>query len=172
MVIEENVVRDAIAGDKASFETIYTSMYKDMYRIAYYMLGSVEDAKDVVSETTYDMYKYIGTVKKAESFVGWAMKILYTKCKKKRKEYVMKNSQLDEEMAMAGESDSVIESVDLNNALESLEETERVIVLLSAVQGFNSSEIGKILGMLPNTVRSKLKRSLDKMRERMISYEG
>ena len=49
--------------------------------------------------------------------------------------------------------------------LSQLKEEEREIVLLSAAAGLTSSEIAGITGMTPGAVRSKLSRSLAKMRE-------
>lgn len=56
-------------------------------------------------------------------------------------------------------------SVELREALATLSEEEKDIVLLSAVAGYSSKEIGQITKLKPATVRSKLSRSLAKMRE-------
>ena len=55
-------------------------------------------------------------------------------------------------------------SLDLKNALNLLNNDEKDIVLLCAVAGFTSKECSKIIGLKPSSVRSKLSRSLAKMR--------
>ena len=56
-------------------------------------------------------------------------------------------------------------SVELTEALSQLKEEERDIVLLSIIGGFSSTEIASLTGLAPGSVRSKLSRSLAKMRE-------
>ncbi len=58
--------------------------------------------------------------------------------------------------------------VELVDVLSRLSDEEREIVLLSVVSGLNSNEVAEITGLRPGTVRSKLSRSLAKMR----SYLG
>ena len=56
-------------------------------------------------------------------------------------------------------------SVELGEALAQLRDEERDIVLLSVIGGLNSSEISSLTGLAAGSVRSKLSRSLAKMRE-------
>ena len=56
-------------------------------------------------------------------------------------------------------------SVELAEALAILKEDEREIVLLSIVGGLSSTEVSSLTGLAPGSVRSKLSRSLAKMRE-------
>ena len=54
--------------------------------------------------------------------------------------------------------------ITLKNALNLLNNDEKDIVLLCAVAGFTSKECSKIIGLKPSSVRSKLSRSLAKMK--------
>jgi RNA polymerase sigma-70 factor (ECF subfamily) len=56
-------------------------------------------------------------------------------------------------------------SVELTEALSQLNEEERNIVLLSVLGDLTSREISEITSLTPGAVRSKLSRSLAKMRE-------
>ena len=56
-------------------------------------------------------------------------------------------------------------SVELAEALAQLRDEERDIVLLSIIGGLNSTEIASLTDLAPGSVRSKLSRSLAKMRE-------
>lgn len=56
-------------------------------------------------------------------------------------------------------------SIELSEALSQLREEERNIVLLSIIGGLSSTEIAALTGLAPGSVRSKLSRSLAKMRE-------
>ncbi|MGN0562823.1 MAG: RNA polymerase sigma factor, partial [Candidatus Fimenecus sp.] len=60
---------------------------------------------------------------------------------------------------------------DLRNALMRLTEEERQIVLLSAVAGFTSKEIAATVDLTAGAVRSKLSRSLEKLRTYLSEKE-
>ena len=60
--------------------------------------------------------------------------------------------------------------IDINNdlykiALSKLNAKDRMIVSLCIVEGYKSSEVAEVLSMNSSTVRSRLNRSLKKMRE-------
>ena len=65
--------------------------------------------------------------------------------------------------ASVGTDPSVL--IELSEALAQLSDDEREIVLLSAAAGLTSSEISTITGLTSGSVRSKLSRSLSKMRD-------
>ena len=65
--------------------------------------------------------------------------------------------------ASGGTDPSVV--IEITEALSRLSDEEREIVLLSAVGGLTSSEISNITGLTSGSVRSKLSRSLSKMRD-------
>ncbi len=172
-MITEVIVKRAQNGDDTAFATLYQSVYEDMYRMAYYMLGQKEDAEDAVAESVLDMYRYIDKLKKASSFKSWAMKILWVKCKAKMKEYTHKNVELDAVGEQSDKKDIAIESMvknDVEKAMESLTDEERIIVVSSAIGGLNCNEISKLLGLKHGTVRSKLSRALQKIRVELEEY--
>ena len=69
------------------------------------------------------------------------------------------------EAGAAGVSPPASLSIELTEALSQLGEEERNIVLLSIIGGLNSTEISALTDLAPGSVRSKLSRSLAKMRE-------
>ncbi len=163
--MEEKVLaKKAKSGDKEAFAELYT-LYKDkLYRYAYFKLRSDSDAEDAVSECICEAFKYIHTLKNPEAFRAWIFQILYRCCIRVIKEQAAQREreELDDKTASFTED---FGKVELFDALSVLSEEEKDIVLLSAVAGYNSKEISKILGLKPTTARSKLSRSLAKMRE-------
>lgn len=150
-------------GDVQAFSGLYESCYRDLYRFALYNLGQEEDARDVVSETVLAAFENIGKLKSAEAFRPWIFRILVNKCKRKRRQYVLRTEELPETLH-ARERDTCQE-MDVRAAFLSLSGEERLIVSLSVFAGYSSSEIGKLLRKNANTVRSKLSRSMGKMQK-------
>lgn len=83
MNYEINDVEKAKVGNKTAFENLYSAVYRDLYKFAFYTIGNSEQAKDAVSETFLDAYKGIGKLKNTDKFDIWIIKILSGKCKDK-----------------------------------------------------------------------------------------
>ena len=155
----------------SGFEKLYISIYEDLYKMAFYIMGNKECAEDVVSETIIDAYNSISGLRDENKFEQWIIRILTVKCKRKFKEKYNKitvyNPQVSDlsEMEMNDEkSEKGFEHTAVRLALDKLSRDEKIIVTLSVVEGYQSKEIGKILSMNASTVRSKLNRSLKKMK--------
>lgn len=164
---ESDLVKMAKGGDKEAFCRLY-SLYKDrLYRYAYYRLGNHDDALDAVSDCIVSAYEQIKNLRKAEAFSSWIFKILYAACSAYIKQQ-MRQRELDD-IDSVRQSSNLFTIMDeskteLAQALDILSSDEKEIVLLSVVGGFTSKEISKIAGLTAGSVRSKLSRSLAKMR--------
>lgn len=143
-------------GDTAAFSRLYSLIYKEMYHTALYNLRSPHDAADAVSDAVADAFETIGRLKNAEAFKAWIMKILFTKIKKRQKEYMKSNAEFDDALIYNEEFD--FDSSELKDALDSLDEESRTILSLSVLGGYKSMEIANISGLKASAVRSKLSR--------------
>ncbi|HKM32801.1 MAG TPA: sigma-70 family RNA polymerase sigma factor [Oscillospiraceae bacterium] len=152
-------------GDTAAFSELYSLVYKDLYRVAYYVLRDSHDAQDVVSETVLDAYTSISKLRNEDAFRAWIMKILSAKIKRKLKEYVTRNLVVTYDYE---HEELNYDGIDLKQEFNRLTDEERVVLSLSVVSGYNSKEIAKMLDMNDNTVRSKLARAKGKLKERLL----
>lgn len=160
------LVTAAQQDDADAFCQLYTSYYQSLYKTAYYMLGNAADAEDTVMDTVADAYAGIGKLRVAEAFEGWLYKILYNKARRKRGViYYKATVELPETLEAPGMSaDAIGDNADLMRALATLDAQERAIVVLSVCRGYTSAEIGGMMSVNANTVRSKQMRALAKMR--------
>lgn len=159
-------------GDADAFGELYEIYYKEMYYYACCVTGNESLAQDAVSDAVLSAFRQISSLRKPSAFKGWLFKILCAACKRYYTENEKKKSViwLDDEN---GGFDNVTAAEDLNvsvelqSALQKLSEQEREIVLLSVIGNYKSHEIAEILECPSATVRSKLKRSLEKLRRYM-----
>ena len=172
MNYEINDVEKAKVGNKTAFENLYSAVYRDLYKFAFYTIGNSEQAKDAVSETFLDVYKGIGKLKNTDKFDIWIIKILSGKCKRQMREKYDKVTiqnpkviQFDELTGVEGKTDNKEEKIDLERAMSILNKTDRMIVTLCIIEGYKSEEVGKILHIKSSTIRSKLNRSLNKLKK-------
>ena len=153
-------------GNKQAFCSLY-ALYKDkLFRYAFYRLNNKEDAEDAVQDCVLCAYRQISSLKNVKAFDSWIFKILSACCNEKLKHIInAKNSvEFDQAGMFLGVENTAIEKTELCEALGILNDEEKEIVLLSCVAGFKSREIASFMDMTAGSVRSKLSRSLNKMR--------
>ena len=167
--MNEKLVNEAIAGSKEAFCSLY-GQYKDkLYRYALYKLGDPDDAEDAVSECVLAAWKNIGSLRSAEAFGSWIFRILSNCCATHIKTIITARDNLERVYNEGPGSGRVAVpaslSAELAEALMQLKDEERDVVLLSVIGGLDSNEIAAMTGLTAGGVRSKLSRSLAKMRE-------
>lgn len=143
------------------FTELYRNVYKDLYRFALCMMRQPEDAEDAVSEAVIAAFENIHNLRKEEAFRSWIFQITANVCRKKLKEKSRTEVELSEEHK-AAEEDTELQ-MDIQSAFQMLDEEEKTIVALSSFGGYSSKEIGELLSLNPNTVRSKRMRAVEKM---------
>lgn len=161
---EKALIKLARAGDKEAFAKLYIQYKDKLFRYAYFKLGSTEDAQDAVSSCITEAYLSIAALKSEKAFSAWLFCILYRECCAiLRHKAAHKDDQNIDDTEPVNYRDIFL-APELKEALSLLTEEEKDIVLLSAVAGYNSGEISAMLNLKAATVRSKLSRSLAKMR--------
>ena len=158
---------EAKNGSMDAFSRLYSAVYRDMYRYAFYCLGNRQDAEDAVMQTVCEAMTGIARLREPEAFKGWIFTILSRMCKRQQRAKSLAPSTVDwEELPeLAAPGDSALgEALELRQQLFTLSFEERNIVLLSAVAGYNSSQISTMLKKPAGTVRSQLSRALAKLR--------
>lgn len=147
--------------DAKAFTELYRGVYQDLYRFALCMMRHPQDAEDAVSEAVLSAYENVHKLRNEDAFRSWIFQILANVCKKKLKSMTRKEVELKEDAASEEIPNGL--RTDVQKALQTLSEEERLVVSMSVTAGYNSKEIGNILNMNASTVRSKRKRALEKM---------
>lgn len=168
---EKLLVKRAKRGDTEAFASLYSEVYQDMYRFALYTLGDREDSRDAVSDAVLSAFSSIKNLRKEEAFRSWIFRILFVKCKERRKEYVNKTLEWDETVQNTLFTEGPEEHTLVRRAFFELEQEERLIVGMHLFCGYKSREIAGLLEMNENTVRSKESRALKKMAEKLKGEE-
>ncbi len=171
--ISEELVIRARNGETEAFCQVYDEIKDEMYRFALYTLGNAGDAEDVVSEAFMEAYRGISKLKEPAAFRSWIFRILRVRCSKKIAEYIGKRSVFNiEDFALSERSEEGVESaaerkVLLLSALEKLSADERMILMMSVLQGYTTLEISKIMRRPHGTVSSKLCRTYAKLKKEL-----
>ena len=163
------LVARAKEGSAEAFGELYELYYKEMYCYACYVTGSEILAQDAVSDAVLSAFEQIKSLRNEKAFKSWIFRILCAACKRYYTDNQKKKTLVyldDEDNGFTDPTgpDNPELSVELKSALADLTAEEREIVVLSVLGNYKSHELAEILGLTPSTVRSKLKRSLAKLR--------
>lgn len=181
---EEELVRRFRQGDDAAFDRLVDLCTPRVYNLAYRMLGHAEDAQDLTQEVFIRVYHALARFKGESAFTTWLYRIVINVCQdelKRRRRRPLNLSEMardDEEAltfadtATTGETaeDAVLQQERrqrLHEAITALPENYRVVVVLFDLQGFSYQEIADILHTNVGTVKSRLNRARNTLREQL-----
>lgn len=157
----ENLILEAKSGDSDAFTRLMQSQLQNMYKAARAILSNDEDVADAVSDTILTCWEKLWQLKNSSYFRTWMTRILINKCR----DIIRKQSgfSLVEELPEQPVYDTKYENVEWKDALNSLDEKHRLVMVLYYVEGFNTAEISEMLDMTESTVRSRLSRGREKL---------
>lgn len=139
---------------------------KSMYSLAFSIVKNNADAAEVISESILRAYKNIQTLKKADSFKPWILRIIHNTAV----EMIRKNSKIipiDELNNAVQESNEneIATNLTLKSAVEQLRQPYRTIVVLFYYENLSVSKIAQITDSNAVTVKQQLSRARKMLRE-------
>jgi RNA polymerase sigma-70 factor (ECF subfamily) len=166
--LDENIILRMAQGDKSAFQQLYRQTSSAVYGFALSILKNRHDAEDVMHDTYIRAYTAAVSYKPMGTPMAWLLTIVRNLAYNKiRAGKVCEDLSQYEHLAGPSDTESVLDKVILEQAMEVLDFQERQIVILHAMTGLRHREIAEILDVPPGTVRSKYKRALDKMRKEL-----
>lgn len=185
---EKTMVTLAKSGDHAAFEEIVRQYEKKLYSIAYRYTGSEQDALDICQETFIRVYRFIGGFQETSGFSTWIYRICTNVCKDSvTRRQRRGESSLDlqdeegEEFELPVSDDRysperIIEQQelrrDLQAGIDALSPNHREIVVLRDVEGLSYEKISEVLGLEIGTVKSRLNRGREQLRNFLLKLDG
>ncbi len=171
-IYNELLVLRCQEGNKEAFDELVKSWQERLWHYAFQVSGSESAAWDIVQEAWFGIIKGLSKLQDPSVFPRWAFRILNNKCADwLRKQHL--RSQLNheltkqekEELDNKQNSDEKVDS--LNAAIERLSPERRVLLTLRYREDFDMNQIAEILGIPEGTVKSRLSRTVEKLRQIM-----
>ncbi len=138
--------------------------YESYYRLAYCFVHQEADAMDIVQEGAYKAMLKAGTLREEAYAQTWIYRIMINTAKEYLRKYRKETVPL-EEGYMAGEDENV--DFALRDVVEKLPLPEKTLIILRFYEDKPLAEIAEILQENLNTVKSRLYRTLEKMRREL-----
>lgn len=182
---EAGLVERARAGDMAAFESLVAHYERKVLNMAYRRIGSYEDACDIAQEAFVRAYTRLGEFRGDASFSTWLYRIVHNACMdeiRRRKRQTI--TSLDQPMeADDGEMfrqlkdeegvgpEQALErrelQAEVQRAIARLEDHFRVVLVMRDIQGLSYNEIADVLGENLGTVKSRLNRARNALKEQL-----
>lgn len=181
---EKALIERCKQGDIGAFDQLVERYEKLVFHVAYQLSGNYDDANDVAQETFIRVFNSIGTFRGDANFTTWLYRIatnVYLDERKKAKAHPHSSLEdfieLDENAVTRqvednGPSpDTLIQNMErdqiLQQAIMSLPDYQRAMIVLYHTQGKSYEEIAEIMHLAIGTVKSRLNRARLALREKL-----
>ena len=175
------LIQNTLDGDDTAFNTLVERYQKSIHALVWRKVGDFHVAEEITQDTFLIVYHKLPTLKDPHRFVGWLYRIAARQCvlfqrKKrvqtqsledtdiKRIEKMTYSQYIADQQAKAAIE---IQRDIVQRLLSRLSEREQSVVTLHYFQDMTCKEIGRFLGTSENTIKSRLHRA----RQRLKQYE-
>ncbi|MBX2944795.1 MAG: sigma-70 family RNA polymerase sigma factor [Cyclobacteriaceae bacterium] len=185
--MEEEIRQNYTEAEKLQvFHDEFMPHINSMYNFAYRLTFDEDDANDLVQDTYLKAFRFIHSFERGTNAKAWLFRILKNSFindyRKKSKEPAKVDYQEVETYYNSDDVDRQItpdlrvESLqdmigdEISNALNSLDVDFRTVIILCDLEGFKYEEMAKILDIPIGTVRSRLHRARNLLKEKLSDY--
>jgi RNA polymerase sigma factor (sigma-70 family) len=164
------LIEAACEGDAGAIEDLLRQCSPTITRFARQFCATPEDVEDAVQETLWITAQKIGTLRSASAFVSWVFTIVRNHCYRmlhiKREE-----SPLDKlDQTDASSEQQLMLKQDVVKALEQLPAPQRQVLILRDIEGLTAPEVATMLGITIETVKSRLHRARNALRQSLSHW--
>jgi RNA polymerase sigma factor (sigma-70 family) len=170
----------------AIFDGEFMPHIDSMYNFAFRLTFDEDDAKDLVQDTYMKAFRFINSFEQGTNAKAWLFRILknsfINEYRKKSKqpakvdyqevETFYNSDDVDYQSTTDLRAESVKDMLgdEISNALNALAVDFRTVIILADLEGFTYEEMAKILDIPIGTVRSRLHRARNLLKEQLKGY--
>ena len=176
---DAQLINRFLTGDESAFTALVKKHQKRVHALAWRKVGDFHIAEELTQDTFLKVYQKLGTLKNPNQFAGWLYVITDRVCtawyrKQKPQMESLENTSEEEIDGLSYRSyeDKQRENAAveyrrgfIKNLLEQLPESERTVVTLHYLSEMTCKAIGEFLGVSQNTVKSRLQRARNRLKE-------
>jgi RNA polymerase sigma-70 factor (ECF subfamily) len=175
---DAELIDGALRGDSAAFGDLVFRYQDRLFNAVYYVVRSREEAEDVVQEAFVLAYTKLQSFQRESQFYTWLYRIAFNTAATRRRRR-RPESSTDQARELTGRepvdtAESPQERLErseragqLQEALDTLSEQHRAILVLREMEDRNYDEIAEILELPIGTVRSRLHRARLQLRDQL-----
>jgi RNA polymerase sigma factor (sigma-70 family) len=172
---EEELVERARRGDEAAYEELVRMYQGIAFRTAYLLAGSAADAEEAAQDGFVKAYRALGRFRTGAPFRPWLLKIVANEARNRRRASGRREQLALRAAAGAASGDaapspeaallSAERRHQLLAALNRLPERDRLVLASRYLLDLSEEEAAAALGCRRGTVKSRLARALERLRD-------
>ncbi|MBP2240390.1 RNA polymerase sigma-70 factor (ECF subfamily) [Cytobacillus eiseniae] len=166
----EELVQKAIHGDDSAFLEIIQAVKIDLYKTALAYLRNEGEALEAIQEVTFRAYKGLKKLREPAYFNTWVIRIMINYCNdtlKNRRRLI-----LNEDLVLATEYAENHSLMEMEDAIQGLDERSREIITLKYFHDLKIKEIALSLDYPEGTVKTWLHKALKSLRSKLDEKGG
>lgn len=163
-------------GDPSAFEEVYRRYGDMVFNLCYRLSGDPDQAADLTQEAFLRIFRHVGRFRGGSSLKTWVYRVALNHCRSRlgRRQLAVRPLAEDGELGpeavdpRRGPEERAIardEGRRLTRALAQVPVPFREAVVLFDLQGLSYEEIARVLGVRLGTVRSRLARGRERLRQ-------
>ena len=176
---DTELIQRTLDGDQTAFTELVEKYQKGIHALAWRKIGDFHIAQEITQDVFLRAYERLRTLKDYSLFPGWVYVIashLCTEWHRKKKLPIqslettdkMEIDQVSHSQYMAEKRDAEMAEVRrevVQKLLQKLPESERTVMALHYLGEMTCETISKMLGVSPNTIKSRLNRARNRLRK-------
>ncbi|MDR0688623.1 MAG: sigma-70 family RNA polymerase sigma factor [Prevotellaceae bacterium] len=167
------------AGSTKAFELLVVELQPLIFRLAFRLLCSEDDAKDAVQETFIRVWQRLNRYNPQYLFSTWVYKIAVNLCydrlraaKQLPKRENCSVASWEENISLQSDAEAALINRELGEYIAhftaGLTPKQKLVFTLRDVQGFGAEEVEKITGLSPEKIKSNLYLARKYIREKIV----
>ena len=176
---DSDIIQRTLDGDQQAFTELVEKYQKQVHALVWQKIGDFHIAQEITQDVFLSAFHKLSTLKHHNRLSGWLYVIADNKCKNWFRKKQLTYQSLEE--TDPGELEEVFYSEYMTHQreeaanqkrrgivqklLSTLQESDRTVVNLYYIAEMSCEDIGKFLGVSPNTVRSRLHRARNRLKK-------
>ena len=174
------LIHSVLSGDENAFSDLVKKYQKSVHALVWRKIGDFHIAEEITQDTFLQAHKKLSSLKNPSQFAGWLYVIADRCCKAWFRKKKLRTKSLEttsvETLERAAYADYICEQREdaavehrrkiVQKLMEKLPESERTVMVLYYLGEMSCEAISKFLGVSPNTVRSRLQRARERLKDK------
>jgi RNA polymerase sigma-70 factor, ECF subfamily len=163
---DDDSLSRAQRGDHEAFAAIIRDYQSVVYGIAYHFFSDRAVAEELAQDVFLQLYRNLAAIQNPTHLLYWLRQVTSRKCIDEVRRSVPARINLDEvDLAVAPQILDPFVARRVRELIAALPDMQRLVLTLRYQEELGPSEIGQIIGMPENTVKSCLHRALTALRK-------
>ena len=173
------LIQNILAGDEVAFSTLVKKYQKGVHALVWRKVKDFHIAEEITQDIFLQAHKKLASLKNPSQFPGWLYVIADRFCRAWFRKKQLNNSQSiettsEETLEKRAYANYLCEQREetavehqrqiVQKLMAKLPESERTVMVLYYLGEMNCKEISKFLGVSPHTVKSRLRRARERLK--------